>query len=431
MASHIPRDLGVPFDPAVPVQLAEFEGFGTDVPTTADLITAVQNPLLVRSPAIVRAARMFRPALVSSVQNPNGRFPTPDEIISSQTKTFSRSGRRRVDVAIPNVGTVDAWSFKDDFGTGADVWPAPTIRLKEGDLVHSIMSNSHGAHTIHHHGIEPTAMNDGVGHLTFEVGNNVQDGGANYVYQWKASEAGTYFYHCHRNTVLHFELGMYGMLIIDPAIPGAPFTDGGAGAIYLGNTATSYDIEAIWVADDIDSRWRDLDKSAGIAPPGVDANGQPIFMAWDDLDNPRLNDFDPNGFVVSGVAANPAQNNEIAAMGKTVTAGQKLLVRALNASYCTTVWKFPSTLQGTVTAVDARTLGRSSNGFGSYSEPYSLASINHAFTLTTAQRWDILIDTASATRFGTHMVEIEFRHWITNNTLYTVRLPIIVASSPG
>ena len=58
----IPRDLGVPFDPTDPVQLAEFEGFGTDVPTTADLITAVQNPSLVRPPAIVRAARMFRPS---------------------------------------------------------------------------------------------------------------------------------------------------------------------------------------------------------------------------------------------------------------------------------------------------------------------------------------------------------------------------------
>jgi FtsP/CotA-like multicopper oxidase with cupredoxin domain len=425
----IPRDLGVPFDPTDPVQLAEFEGFGTDVPTTADLITAVQNPSLVRPPAIVRAARMFRPELVSGVLDPSGRFPTPDEIISPLTKTFSRSGRRRVDVAIPNLGTVDAWSFKDDFSNGADTWPAPTIRLKEGDLVHSIMSNSHGAHTIHHHGIEPTAMNDGVGHLTFEVGNVPGNdvGGASYVYQWQAAEAGTYFYHCHRNTVLHFELGMYGMLIIDPAVPGAPFADGGAGAIFLGDDIANYQSEAIWVADDIDSRWRALDKSAGIALPGL-VNGQPIFMAWNDGDNPRLNDFRPNGFVVSGVAADPALNNVIAGMGKTVIGGQKLLVRALNASYCTTVWKFPSTLQGTVTAVDARTLGRSSNGFGAYSEPYSLASINHEFTLTTAQRWDILIDTAGAS-FGQHMVEIEFRHWITGLVLRTVRLPITVASA--
>ncbi|MDO9080012.1 MAG: multicopper oxidase domain-containing protein, partial [Desulfuromonadales bacterium] len=255
-------------------------------------------------------------------------------------------------------------------------------------------------------------------------------GGANYIYQWRAAEAGTYFYHCHRNTVLHFELGMYGMLIIDPAVPGAPFTDGGAGAIFLGDDIANYQSEAIWVADDIDSRWRALDKSAGIAAPGVDANGQPIFVPWGPFPvNPRLNDFRPDGFVVSGVAADPAQKNVIEGMGKTVIGGQKLLVRALNASYCTTVWKFPATLSGTVTAVDARTLGRSNNGFGSYSEPYSLASINHQFTLTTAQRWDILIDTAG-TSFGTHMVEIEFRHWITGLVLRTVRLPIIVASLP-
>ncbi|MDZ4185199.1 MAG: multicopper oxidase domain-containing protein [Desulfuromonadales bacterium] len=428
----IPRDLGVPFDPTDPIQLAEFEGFGTDVPTSANLITAIQSPPLIPNAASVRAARMLRPGAISPLLDPNGPFPTPDAITPTPaTKTFSRSGRRRVPITLPNVGQVDTWSFKDDFGAGADTWPAPTIRLKEGDLVHSIMSNSHGAHTIHHHGIEPTAMNDGVGHLTFEVGNVPGNdvGGASYVYQWHAAEAGTYFYHCHRNTVLHFELGMYGMLIIDPAVPGAPFADGAAGAIFLGDDIANYQSEAIWVADDIDSRWRALDKSAGIALPDVDANGQPIFVPWGPFPaNPRLNDFRPDGFVVSGVAANPADNNVIAGMGKTVIGGQKLLVRALNASYCTSVWKFPSTLSGTVTAVDARTLGRSNNGFGSYSEPYSLASINHQFTLTTAQRWDILIDTAGSS-FGTHMVEIEFRHWITNNILRTVRLPIVVASA--
>jgi hypothetical protein len=219
---------------------------------------------------------------------------------------------------------------------------------------------------------------------------------------------------------------MYGMLIVDPDIPGAPFIDGGAGAVYQGNEVVAYASEAIWVADDIDSSWRELDKSAGIPGMEVGGNGNPVFMAWNDNDNPHFNDFNPDGFVVSGVAAGLPPNNVIAAMGKTVIAGQKLLVRALNASYCTTVWKFPSTLPGTVTATDARTLGRSNNGFGSYSEPIPLASINHEFMLTTARRWDILIDTAGAP-LGQHMVEIEFRHWITNNVLRTVRLPITVA----
>ncbi|PKN13657.1 MAG: hypothetical protein CVU69_00330 [Deltaproteobacteria bacterium HGW-Deltaproteobacteria-4] len=415
----IPRDLGVPFDPTIPLQLAEFDGFGTDVPSTQGMITAVNTPPALPNANSVRAARMFKPSLVAGLDPTAPVFPTPD-FIASPGRTFGRSGRELVVINIPGVGPVDTWSFRDTINNIA-TWPAPTIRLREGQLVHSEMNNNHGPHTIHHHGIEPTAMNDGVGHLTFEVA------GGNYIYQWQAAEAGTYFYHCHRNTVLHFELGMYGMLIVDPAVPGAPFADGGAGATFLGDDIANYQSEAIWVADDIDSRWRALDKSAGIAAPGL-VNGQPVFMAWNDPANPRLNDFRPDGFVVSGVAADPAQNNTIVARGKTVVGGQKLLVRALNASYCTTVWKFPETLSGTVTAVDARTLGRSSTGFGSYSEPFSLASINHEFMLTTARRWDILIDTAGSS-FGTHMVEIEFRHWITGLVLRTVRLPITVASA--
>lgn len=420
MAEFIPRDLSVHFDPADPLQLAEFEGFGTDVPSTEGMIAAVNALTPTINANSVRAARMFRPSLVQGLLAAD-TFPTPD-VIASRDRFFSRSGREVVDIPIPG-GTVETWSFRDKESDGEAVWPAPTIRLKEGELVHSEMDNNHGPHTIHHHGIEPTAMNDGVGHLTFEVS------GGNFTYQWRATEAGTYFYHCHRNTTLHFELGMYGMLIVDPDVFDAPFTDGGPGAIYLRNEIVNYQSEAIWVADDIDTSWRNIDKSAGIVSPQVGVDGNPVFMAWTDPGNPRLNDFNPDQFVVSGVAANPAFNNVIAGMGKTVVRGDKLLVRALNASYCTTVWKFPDTLQGTVTAVDARTLGRSGNGFGAYSEPYSLASVNHEFALSTAQRWDILIDTDSVSSFGQHMVEIEFRHWITNQVLRTVRVPINVVSA--
>lgn len=428
MAEFIPRDLSTPFDPLDPQQIAEFEGFAATVPTVSGMIdfangVPVDGVNVTRADA-ARATRMFAPGFLTGLVAGAADLPTPDAIAPSPGATFERRGLHDALLSVPGAGQVDMWSFEARINRGQDVnigtWPASTIRVREGEIVHTLMGNRRGPHTIHHHGIEPTPANDGVGHLTFEVT------GGNYTYQWQAAEAGTYFYHCHRNTVLHFEMGMYGMLIIDPNVPGAPFADGGPGVILVRDTPTAYQREAIWVADDIDARYRTLDVADGIQD--VDADGRSGFVRINDPDNPRLHDFNPTYFVVSGQAA-PATDdgqNLIAAAGATLTLGQKLLVRALNASYCTTVWKFPTSLQGLVTAQDARTLGRS--GFGAYSEPFTLASIGHQFTFTTARRYDILIDTTGSAT-GQHLVEIEFRHWISNALLRTVRVPINVNSA--
>lgn len=88
-------------------------------------------------------------------------------------------------------------------------YPAPTIRVPRGVVFHG-KTLGHGPppHTIHWHGVEPTPINDGVGHCSMEVGN--------YIYQWMPDFIGSYFYHCHRNTVQHFEFGLFGDLLIHP-----------------------------------------------------------------------------------------------------------------------------------------------------------------------------------------------------------------------
>lgn len=451
MAEFIPRDISTPFDPDDEEQIAEFEGFASDVPTTDGMIDAVNLvPGFTRANA-VRAAKLFSEGYLNNLVGGVNDLPTPDLTQPSAGAIFERRGLHDQQINVPLAGggtaAVEMWSFERRIDRGVaisgadrDAWPGHTIRVREGEIVHSVMGSRSGPHTIHHHGIEPTAANDGVGHLTFEVG------GGQYTYQWRAAEAGTYFYHCHRNTTLHFEMGMYGMLIVDPDVPGAPFTDGGPGVTLVRDTPTAYDAEAIWVADDIDTRWHgsdvgdplfngtpviaNSDVAAGIQDPDTDARAG--FISINDPDNPRLHDFRPNVFVVSGVAAPAVDDgqNLIAGVGATIQTNQTLLVRTLNASYCTQVWKFPTSLQGTVIAVDARTLGR--DGFGSYSQPFSLASIGHQFMFTTARRWDILIDGSSATFIGQHLVEIEFRHWISNDLLRTLRVPINITSvQPG
>lgn len=423
MADLIPRDAGFPFL-ADETGLAEFEGFGTDVPRTDSIIRALARPLdpTVTRANRVRAAKLLAPGFIPPTLDPDAPelvFPTPDRVAAHTAR--SRQGLHDVPLPVPGGVPLTMWSLADA-NSGAASWPAPTIRVVQGQIVHSEMGSRTGPHTIHHHGIEPTPMNDGVGHLTFEVG------GGKYTYQWLAGEAGTYFYHCHRNTTLHFERGMYGLLIIDPAVAGAPFSDGGPGVTYVRDELVSYAAEALWVADDIDPRWHELSVADGLGQ--VDADARTGFMRIDDPQNPRLHDFRPTVFVVTGQPAHFTDPDPLIATfpGTAITPrvrrGERLLVRTLNASYAQTRWTFPTELPGTVTAADGRTLGRAP--FNVYSEPKSLASIGHEFSLSTARRWDVLLDVPTSTPPGNYFVKVGFYHWITGDLLREVRLQITV-----
>jgi hypothetical protein len=422
MADLIPRDAGSPLV-IDDTSLAEFEGFGTDVPNTDGIIRAITRPL---DPAVtrsnrVRAANLLRPGFIPPTLDPDAaelQFPTPDPVAPHTTR--ARAGLHDVPLAVPGRAAVTMWSLQDT-NSGAASWPAPTIRVQQGQTVHTEMGSHTGPHTIHHHGIEPTPMNDGVGHLTFEVG------AGKYNYQWVAGEAGTYFYHCHRNTTLHFERGMYGLLIIDP--PGPASFDGGPGRTYVRDEIVPYAAEALWVADDIDPRWHELNVADGIGQ--VDADARTGFMSINDPQNPRLHDFNPSIFVVSGQAAHFTDPNPLVATfpGTAITPrvrrGEKLLIRTLNASYAQTRWTFPAELPGMVTAADGRTLGRSP--FNVYSEPKTLESIGHQFALSTARRWDVLLDIPTSVEAGNYFVQLAFHHWITGDLIREVRLQITVA----
>jgi hypothetical protein len=437
MATDIPRDASNPFVVSNE-SLAEFEGFAADVPTTKGIIAALNGyvdppdapePINTRA-NLIRGQHLIDPALVLGLAA-DADLPTPDKETAADI-SFARQGLHGLTVNVPGLGAVPVWSFQDDgLVPQPDSWPAPIIRVREGQVVDSSLNNRTGPHTIHHHGIEPTPMNDGVGHLTFEVS------GGNYTYHWLAGEAGTYFYHCHRNTTLHFERGMYGPLIIDPDVPGAPFTTGGPGVTRVGNGLAAYGAEALWVADDFDTRWHGVDFGNGLplvdhvasGIQAVDDDARTGFVTIDDVDNPRLHDFNPNVFVITGVAAQHDQEGALVATapGTVITPqvqrGQKLLVRTLNASYAHQRWRFPSAVPGQVIAADGRTFGR--EPFGRYSSPFTLASIGHQFQLSTARRWDVLLDTTGVA-VGNYDVEVAFHHWITDALLRTVKLRFVV-----
>ena len=192
-----------------------------------------------------------------------------------------------IDMDIPltmdDGNTITMWGFTSGNGMGG-TFPSPAMRINAGTIVHTTLSvdGNMWNHTVHHHGIEPADHADGVGHITWDV-----DG--TYTYQWRPTHPGTYFYHCHTNTVLHAEMGMYGAIIVDP--PEGPGTLISATTT---NPAVSYDVEAFWVVDEIDSRWHTLRWDAG-------ACGEDV----------GLNLLEPDYFVITGVdgSGTSAMNN--------------------------------------------------------------------------------------------------------------------------
>ena len=317
---------------------------------------------------------------------PTFNGPTPDAVVPDIT--FTRRLQDNLDVTMWDGRKVRMWVISDP--SLPATFPSPLMRVREGQVVHTIANVSGNTHTIHHHGIDPTPMNDGVGKMSFELTSS-------YRYQWYASHAGTYTYHCHKNTVLHFEMGMYGLLIIDPPTgPGTAFTGGPA-----------YDVEAFWVSDEIDSRWHEFSHNAFMA--GCNVNGP---FTNDGI----LHDFQPDYFLMNGLSIAPNAPVNDARVAITIKAGQTILLRLTNAGYTLNRWTIG--LPVTVVAMDGRPLGGTPET--KYSSPFKLRA-NYPFLLSTAQRWDLIIKPPPSPFPKSYLATLQYRHWITGKVLGTVQ----------
>lgn len=111
---------------------------------------------------------------------------------------------------LPGVKT-EAWGFKLEGGKPSV--PGPEIRVKEGDYVRVVLKNTHALpHTIHFHGADTPFDMDGAETTQAEGIPN----GETYIYEFYAKVPGTHWYHCHYQTVLHLDMGMYGAFIVEP-----------------------------------------------------------------------------------------------------------------------------------------------------------------------------------------------------------------------
>jgi FtsP/CotA-like multicopper oxidase with cupredoxin domain len=278
-------------------------------------------------------------------------------------KTFNRATFMGANQVI-NGNNVNIFGFTDGNmgGMAPQRFPAPLIRVNQGDIVHTVLNVMMGMHTVHHHGIEPTTFNDGVGHYSFDVQGQ-------YTYQWKAYQAGTYFYHCHVNTVLHVEMGMYGALIVDPPTgPGTAFAGGPA-----------YNVEAVWAVDDIDNTWHCKPWDAALC--GGDAG---------------FNNFNPTIFCINGLGADLTQTDPSVAI--SMTKGQTTLLRYIAAAYVPQRVTFDAGLGPiTIIAEDGRP----------YATAVTLAA-GSSVLMTAAERYEFMF---TPTTSGTFPISVKFYNY--------------------
>lgn len=312
-------------------------------------------------------------------------------------------------------GEFEMWTFEtEDSGR---IFPAPLVRVTEGDIFHGTVHPSKRVHTIHWHGIEPDPRNDGVGHTSFEVSGQ-------YTYQWQPDlgrpgnpnfgAAGTYFYHCHVNTTLHVQMGMFGPLIIDPKVHPRFPVSAGARRAFVDGPEYDIDTETILVPYSVDPRWHELNHAAGLS--GDDAG---------------LDRFEPSHFYLLGGEFMHPQQQEGPQLLSRIRAnvvpqpGRKpTLLRLLNANYFPVNIRFTDSAgnlvpMGELIAHDGRPFRDTSSPTGD-SPPLRLMASQLNFG--AAERYDMLLKPPAA---GTFWLTVDLTDWITRKVIATRRINII------
>jgi hypothetical protein len=341
------------------------------------------------------------------------------EFLQKPDRFFERKFFNRR-LRFPDGSEHEMWSFEDDqSGRG---FPAPLIRVTEGEMVHVHLKSSKGPHTIHWHGVEPDPRNDGVGHTSFEV-----TGG--YTYQWRAQvgapgnpnlgSAGSYFYHCHVNTVLHVQMGMVGPMIIDPTVhPDYPVPVGARRPFVDGPL---YDIatEASLVPYALDPRWHELGHAAGLSGEDV-----------------GLNRFEPKHFfLLGGALAGPGRTGDVWSptqlLANVVDNGHPTLLRILNLNYFPTRIRFTDAKGKPVVIAelishDGRAFRDTSSKTGPSPLPRDLGHRIMASQMAfgSAERYEMLLHPR---RKGTYMIHVDWIHWATRKILATRSIPLVAA----
>ena len=248
--------------------------------------------------------------------------------------------------------------------------PSSHIEVIEGQMITVNFRNaSWMPHTIHFHGLDVNQANDGVG-----VTSSVINPGGTFLYTFMAPHAGTYHYHCHEDTVLHYARGMYGTVIVRPP-------SGSTSEAWTGGP--TFDEEVLWQLSTLDPAWDTFQHSA---PNGTAR-------------------FNPEVFLLNGRETAAAITDVYSKV--IVNVGEKAYIRIANCAY-----QFARVSLGGLPFEVVASDGR----------PLRNAYTTGVLELGPGERYDILVEPPTA---GVHTAQIDYLSEYTGAVYGSVQTQII------
>jgi FtsP/CotA-like multicopper oxidase with cupredoxin domain len=268
-------------------------------------------------------------------------------------------------LALPNGARLPYWGFEDPIGSpGRKSLPSPAIRVREGETAQFRLEMQKATASRCQSSLPSSAAGAAAGATASDA---LQVTTYNtHIYQWTPRASGTWLYQSHSGTPLDFEMGLFGLLVVDPA----PDTSGRTLAFKNG---PSYDVEKFWVLDDIDPVWHEAQHASRHFKRQGD--GQALTDA----------PFNSKYFLINGVPNVEVAHHRDVAIEAEV--GQKVLIRLLNASYSLVKISIEH-FHGSIISVDGRAIDPAQCPWTSWIPVLPARPL----FMATGSRHDLLID---------------------------------------
>jgi manganese oxidase len=231
-------------------------------------------------------------------------------------------------------------------------FPAPLIYASVGDVVQINFKNlgvsnkgsPNDPHSIHLHGLDVDAANDGVPETSVGAvpANLAVPGAGNViVYMFTAAKAGTYMYHCHQEADIHVQMGMYGALVVydplDAAAAGGPGT--GGGTLY----GWKYDKDTVLLLSEMDLRQHASEQAGRIGGGAVynPVTFQPQYWFINGLSFPNTvhaaggpaAPFNWTNWIAAHPGYDPLIAGRVNFQSSAGDLGERVLIRMINMGY--------------------------------------------------------------------------------------------------